>query len=190
MYGDPQVHPQGEDYWGNVNPVGPRGVYDEAKRFAEAMTIAYHRVHGLRVHIARIFNTYGPRMRADDGRAVPNFISQALRGEPLTVFGDGSQTRSFCYISDMVDGIRRLMGSEVYEPVNLGNSQEMSVLELARLIKEVAGADSPIVHRPLPLDDPRVRRPEIGRARELLGWEPRVELREGLRQTVDYFRRS
>lgn len=188
VYGDPKVHPQGEDYWGNVNPVGPRGVYDEAKRFAEAMTIAYHRVHGLKVHAARIFNTYGPRMRADDGRAVPTFIGQALRGEPLTVFGDGSQTRSFCYVSDMVEGVRRLMASDVSEPVNLGNPLEMSVLELAHLIKDVADSSSPIVHKPLPPDDPKVRRPDIAKARELLGWEPRVEMREGLKQAIDYFR--
>ncbi len=188
VYGDPQVHPQREDYWGNVNPVGPRGVYDEAKRFAEAMAIAYHRVHGLRVHIARIFNTYGPRMRADDGRAVPTFIMQALKGEALTVFGDGSQTRSFCYVSDMVEGIRRLGASDTFEPMNLGNPLEMSVLELAHLIKEAAGSGSPIVHKPLPPDDPRVRRPDIGKARELLGWEPSVNVREGLRETIEYFR--
>jgi dTDP-glucose 4,6-dehydratase len=188
VYGDPQVTPQREDYWGHVNPVGPRGVYDEAKRFAEAMTMAYHQTHGLRTRIARIFNTYGPRMRPNDGRAVCTFIGQALRGEPLTVFGDGSQTRSFCYVSDLVDGLLRLLGSEEPYPVNLGNPEEIPILQLAREVLELTGSSSPLVHRPLPEDDPRQRRPDIGRARALLGWAPRVSRREGLEATVGYFR--
>ena len=190
VYVDPLVHPQSEDYWGNVNPVGPRGVYDEAKRFAEAMTMAYHRYHGVDTRIVRIFNTFGPRMRLDDGRAVPNFIQQALRGEPITVFGDGSQTRSLCYISDMVEGIYRLLVSDVTEPVNIGNPHEMTILELAQMIKEITGSQSPIVHCPLPVDDPKVRQPDISRARRLLDWEPKVSVEEGLRRTVEWFRKK
>ncbi|HXG89297.1 MAG TPA: UDP-glucuronic acid decarboxylase family protein [Vicinamibacterales bacterium] len=188
VYGDPLEHPQKETYWGNVNPIGPRGVYDEAKRFAEAMTVAYHRFHGLDTKIVRIFNTYGPRMRIRDGRAVPAFISQALRNEDVTVFGDGSQTRSFCYISDLVDGIIRLMLSAENDPVNIGNPSEMSIAEIAKVIIEMTGSSSRIVYRPLPEDDPKVRKPDITRARTLLGWEPKVALREGLTSTIDYFR--
>jgi dTDP-glucose 4,6-dehydratase len=188
VYGDPLVHPQREDYWGHVNPVGPRGVYDEAKRFAEAMTMAYHRVHGLDTRIVRIFNTFGPRMRLSDGRAIPTFIRQALGGEALTVYGDGSQTRSFCYVSDLVDGIWKLMQAPVNDPVNLGNPREMTLLELAKQILRISGSRSEIVFRPLPTDDPKVRQPDIGRARRLLGWEPRVDLEEGLRRTVDWYR--
>jgi dTDP-glucose 4,6-dehydratase len=190
VYGDPLVHPQREDYWGNVNPVGPRGVYDEAKRFAEAMVMAYHRVHGVETRIARIFNTYGPRMRVEDGRAIPAFFSQALRGEDVTVFGDGSQTRSLCYISDLVDGVYRLMGSAVEDPVNIGNPQELTIRQLAERILALTGSRSRIVPRPLPVDDPRVRQPDITRARERLGWEPRVSLEEGLRTTLAYFRQK
>jgi len=189
VYGDPLIHPQPEEYWGNVNPVGPRGVYDEAKRFAEAMTTAYHRAHGLDTRIARIFNVYGPRMRRRDGRAIPAFITQALSCQPLTVYGDGSQTRSFCFIDDMVEGIWWLMHASVTEPVNLGNPQEMSLLELAKKILVLTGSSSEIVFNPLPVDDPKVRQPDITRARALLGWEPRVELDEGLRQTIEWFRR-
>ena len=188
VYGDPLEHPQTEGYWGNVNPIGPRGVYDEAKRFAEAMTTAYRRCHGIDAKIVRIFNTYGPRMRVRDGRAVPNFIAQALRGEDLTVYGDGTQTRSFCYISDLVDGILKLMRSDTNDPVNLGNPQEMTVAGIAEQILTLTGSRSRIVHQPLPVDDPRVRRPDIGRARELLGWEPRVSLAEGLAATIAWFR--
>jgi len=188
VYGDPLVHPQREDYWGNVNPVGIRGVYDEAKRFAEALTMAYHRIHHVDTRIVRIFNTYGPRMRVDDGRAVPSFITQVLRGEPITVFGDGKQTRSFCYVSDMVEGLYRLMMSDVTEPVNIGNPQEMTVFELAKTILELTGNRSEILFKPLPVDDPRVRQPDITRARTLLGWEPRVSLTEGLQHTIAYFR--
>jgi dTDP-glucose 4,6-dehydratase len=188
VYGDPLVHPQREDYWGNVNPVGIRGVYDEAKRFAEALTMAYHRIHHVDTRIVRIFNTYGPRMRVDDGRAVPSFITQVLRGEPITVFGDGKQTRSFCYVSDMVEGFYRLMMSDVIEPVNIGNPQEMTVFELAKTILELTGNRSEILFKPLPVDDPRVRQPDITRARTLLGWEPRVSLTEGLQHTIAYFR--
>jgi len=188
VYGDPLVHPQREDYWGNVNPVGPRGVYDEAKRFAEAMTTAYHRVHGLDARIVRIFNTYGSRMRLADGRAIPTFIRQALRGEPLTVYGDGSQTRSFTFISDLVDGIWRLMSAPVNDPVNVGNPREMTLMDLAKHVLRLAGSRSEIVFRPLPTDDPKVRQPDIGKARRLLGWEPRVELEEGLRQTIEWYR--
>jgi dTDP-glucose 4,6-dehydratase len=188
VYGDPLEHPQKETYWGNVNPIGPRGVYDEAKRFAEAMTVAYHRYHGLDTKIVRIFNTYGPRMRIRDGRAVPAFISQALRNEDVTVFGDGRQTRSFCYISDLVDGIIRLMLSPTNEPVNIGNPAEMTIEEIATVIIEMTGSKSKIVYKPLPEDDPKVRRPDITRARMLLGWEPKVDLRTGLDQTIDYFR--
>ena len=188
IYGDPLEHPQKEDYWGNVNPIGPRGVYDEAKRFAEAMTTAYHRYHGVDTKIVRIFNTYGPRMRLRDGRAVPNFIAQALRGDDVTVYGRGDQTRSFCYISDLVEGVIALAESDVNEPVNLGNPAEMSILEIARAIVAATGSPSRIVHRPLPVDDPKVRQPDITRARNLLGWEPRVSLEEGLDATIDYFR--
>ena len=188
VYGDPLVHPQREDYWGNVNPVGIRGVYDEAKRFAEALTMAYHRIHHLDTRIVRIFNTYGPRMRVDDGRAVPSFITQVLRGEPLTVFGDGKQTRSFCYVADLVDGMYRLMMSNATVPVNIGNPQEMTILELAQTLLALTGNRSEIIYKPLPVDDPRVRQPDISRARQLLGWEPRTSLTEGLQQTIAYFR--
>ena len=190
VYGDPLEHPQTESYWGNVNPIGPRGVYDEAKRFAEAMTTAYHRYHGLETRIVRIFNTYGPRMRTNDGRAVPNFIGQALRGEDVTVYGRGNQTRSFCYISDLVDGIIRLMHAETADPVNIGNPSELSIEQIARQIIEKTGSSSKIIYEPLPIDDPKVRKPDITRARELLGWEPRVSLDEGLTSTIDYFRRK
>ena len=188
VYGDPLVHPQPESYWGNVNPVGPRGVYDEAKRFAEAMTMAYHRVHGLDIRIVRIFNTYGPRMRLRDGRVVPAFLQQALQGEPLTVFGDGGQTRSFCYVDDLIEGIWRLLGSDLRTPCNLGNPDEMTIREFADAILRVTGSASPIVHQPLPVDDPKVRQPDITLARTRLGWEPRVPLEEGLRRTVEDFR--
>jgi len=188
VYGDPLVHPQKEDYWGNVNPVGPRGVYDEAKRFAEAMTMAYHRFHGVETRIVRIFNTYGERMRVRDGRVVPAFISQALRNEPLTVFGDGSQTRSFCYVSDLVEGIYRLLMSNETMPTNIGNPSEMTVLQFAQEIKRLVGTNAPIDFRPLPEDDPKIRRPDITKARQLLGWEPVVPLEEGLKRTIDYFR--
>jgi dTDP-glucose 4,6-dehydratase len=188
VYGDPLVHPQREDYWGNVNPVGPRGVYDEAKRFAEAITMAYHRSHRVDTRIVRIFNTFGPRMRANDGRAIPAFVTQALEGAPLTVFGDGSQTRSFQYIDDLVAGIHRLMQASVNDPVNIGNPHEMTLLELAKRILRLAGAASEIVFGPLPEDDPKVRQPDITRARTLLGWEPRVDTDEGLRLTIDWFR--
>jgi dTDP-glucose 4,6-dehydratase len=187
-YGDPLVHPQREDYWGNVNPIGPRGVYDEAKRFAEAMTMAYHRSHGVDTKIVRIFNTYGPRMRLRDGRVVPAFIGQALTGQPLTIFGDGSQTRSFCYVSDLIDGIFRLATSGFHEPVNIGNPREMTILQFAEEILKITGSSSAIEHRPLPVDDPRVRQPDIGRAREVLGWEPRVPFEEGIARTIEYFR--
>jgi len=187
-YGDSLVHPQVETYWGNVNPVGPRSCYDESKRFAEALTMAYHRTHGLRTNIARIFNTYGPRMQLDDGRVVPAFLDQALRGVPLTVFGDGAQTRSFCYVSDMVEGLYRLMLSAERYPVNLGNPLELTILEFAERIRELTGSRSEIVHEALPEDDPKQRRPDIAKARRLLGWEPRVGLEEGLRLTVEYFR--
>ena len=187
VYGDPLVHPQREDYWGNVNPIGPRGVYDEAKRFAEAMTMAYHRVHRVDTRIARVFNTFGPKMRLNDGRAIPAFMTQALRGAPLTVFGDGSQTRSFQYITDLIDGVWRLMQAAVNEPVNLGNPQEMTLLELAKRILRLTGARSEIVFRPLPVDDPKVRQPDITRARALLGWEPRVDTDEGLKLTLEWF---
>jgi dTDP-glucose 4,6-dehydratase len=190
VYGDPLVHPQREDYWGNVNPVGPRGVYDEAKRFAEAITMAYHRVHGIETRIARIFNTYGPRMRVEDGRAIPAFLSQALRGEDVTVFGDGSQTRSLCYVSDLVEGIYRLAMSDFPDPVNLGNPEEMSIRSLAERIVALVGSRSRIVERPLPVDDPRVRQPDITRARTHLRWQPTVSLDEGLPRTLEYFRRK
>jgi dTDP-glucose 4,6-dehydratase len=190
VYGDPLVHPQREDYWGNVNPVGPRGVYDEAKRFAEAMTMAYHRTHRVDTRIARIFNTFGPRMRLNDGRAIPALMTQALTGAPLTVFGDGSQTRSFQYISDLVEGVWALMQRGGSGPVNIGNPQEMTLLELAKRIIRLAGSRSEIVFRPLPEDDPKVRQPDIGRARALLGWEPRVDTDEGLTLTLEWFRRK
>jgi len=190
VYGDPLVHPQREDYWGNVNPVGPRGVYDEAKRFAEAMVMAYHRFHGIRTRIVRIFNTYGPRMRVDDGRAIPAFMSQALKGEDVTVFGDGSQTRSLCYVSDLVEGVIRLMMSDETEPVNVGNPAEMTIRALAEKVVALTGSASRIVERPLPVDDPRVRQPDIARAREVLSWEPKVPLDEGLARTLVYFRRK
>ena len=188
VYGDPLEHPQKETYWGNVNPIGPRGVYDEAKRFAEAMTVAYHRYHGVDTKIVRIFNTYGPRMRVRDGRAVPAFISQALRNEDVTVFGDGRQTRSFTYITDLVEGILRLMESNVNDPVNVGNPREMTLEDLARTIIRMTGASSKIVYRPLPEDDPKVRQPDITRAKTLLGWEPKVALEQGLETTIAYFR--
>jgi dTDP-glucose 4,6-dehydratase len=188
VYGDPLEHPQKETYWGNVNPIGPRGVYDEAKRFAEAMTTAYHRYHGLDAKIVRIFNTYGPRMRLRDGRAVPAFMSQALTGDDVTIFGSGRQTRSFCYVSDLVDGIIRLMESNVNDPVNIGNPQEMTIEAIARMIIRLTGSKSTLVYRPLPEDDPKVRQPDITRARTLLGWEPKVGLEEGLTRTLEYFR--
>lgn len=188
VYGDPLIHPQHEEYWGNVNPIGPRGVYDEAKRFAEAMTMAYHRVHGVDTRIVRIFNTYGPRMRLEDGRAIPSFICQALRGEDITVFGDGSQTRSFCYISDLVEGIYRVLMSGESRPVNLGNPQELTILELAQEIIRLTGSQSKIIFHPLPQDDPKRRQPDITRARHLCGWEPKVEFRAGLMATVEYFK--
>ncbi len=188
VYGDPLVHPQPETYWGNVNPIGPRGVYDEAKRFAEAMTMAYHRAHGVDTRIVRIFNTYGERMRPRDGRVVPALIGQALAGEPMTVFGDGSQTRSFCYVSDLIEGIDRLLQSEETEPVNIGNPAELTVIEFARTIQKLTRTSSEIVFKPLPVDDPRVRQPDITRARTKLGWEPKVKLEDGLMRTIEYFR--
>jgi len=188
VYGDPLVHPQPEGYWGNVNPVGPRGVYDEAKRFAEAMTMAYHRYHQVDTRIVRIFNTYGPRMRPNDGRVVSNFIVQALRGEPLTMYGDGSQTRSFCYVDDLIDGIVRLFERGEAAPTNIGNPNEFTVRQLAEIVLKLTGSRSPIVERPLPVDDPKVRQPDITRARGTLGWEPRVSLEDGLRRTIEYFR--
>jgi dTDP-glucose 4,6-dehydratase len=215
VYGDPLVNPQPESYWGNVNAISPRGVYDEAKRFAEAMTMAYHRYHGLDTRIVRVFNTFGPRMRANDGRVVSNFIVQALQGKPLTVFGDGSQTRSFCYVDDLVRGVVALLMAEsdknvaqrtdragflsqpavgqvesVHDPVNIGNPRELTVMEIARLILKLTGSQSAVLHQPLPVDDPRVRRPDIQRARTLLGWEPRVELEDGLQQTIEHFRKT
>jgi dTDP-glucose 4,6-dehydratase len=189
-YGDPLVHPQVETYWGNVNPVGLRSCYDESKRYAEAVTMAYHRVYGLRTNIARIFNTYGPRMSLKDGRVVPAFVDQALSNEPLTIFGDGKQTRSFCYVRDMVDGLYRLMFSDERLPVNLGNPQEMTILEFAERIRRLMGNNLPIVYKPLPEDDPQRRRPDISKARQLLGWEPLVPLEEGLRETVEYFKQQ
>jgi dTDP-glucose 4,6-dehydratase len=188
VYGDPLEHPQKESYWGNVNPVGPRGVYDEAKRFAEAMTMAYHRYHGVDTKIVRIFNTYGPRMRLNDGRAVPAFMSQALRGEDVTIFGSGKQTRSFCYVSDLVEGIVRLMESKENDPVNIGNPHEMTIEDIARTIIRMTGSKSQIVYRPLPEDDPKVRQPDITRARTILRWEPKVSLEQGLTKTLEYFR--
>ena len=188
VYGDPLVHPQPESYWGNVNPIGPRGVYDEAKRAAEAFTMAYHRAHGLKTRIARIFNTLGPRMRLTDGRAAPNFIRQALNNEPLTVYGDGSQTRSLCYVDDLIEGVMRLLKTDYVEPVNIGNPQEVTVLRLAELIRDLCDSRSEIVFRPLPVDDPKQRRPDITRARKVLGWEPKITLEEGLKKTIASFR--
>ncbi len=188
VYGDPQVHPQPETYWGNVNPIGPRGVYDEAKRFAEAMTMAYQRANGVDTRIVRIFNTFGERMRPRDGRVVPALIGQALAGEPMTVFGDGSQTRSFCYVSDLIDGIHRLLLSGEKEPVNIGNPAELSVLDFAKRIQRLTGTKAPIVFKPLPVDDPKVRQPDITKAKARLGWEPKVPLEEGLKRTIEYFR--
>jgi len=187
-YGDPLEHPQSESYWGNVNPIGPRGVYDEAKRFAEAMTMAYHRYHKVDTHIVRIFNTYGPRMRLKDGRVVPAFVGQALRGESLTVFGEGQQTRSFCYCSDLIDGIYRLSQCDFHEPVNIGNPHEFTILDFAKLIIKLTGSKSKIIHEPLPVDDPKQRRPNISRAKELLGWEPKIKLEDGLRKAIEYFK--
>jgi dTDP-glucose 4,6-dehydratase len=189
-YGDPLEHPQSEDYWGHVNPIGPRGVYDEAKRFAEAMTMAYHRFHRMDTKIVRIFNTYGPRMRLQDGRVVPAFISQALNNEPLTVFGDGSQTRSFCYVSDLIDGIFRLALSDFHEPVNIGNPAEMTILDFAQKIRALTGSSAEIVFKPLPVDDPRVRQPDITRAKRLLGWQPKVDFESGVRETIGYFKQK
>jgi dTDP-glucose 4,6-dehydratase len=189
-YGDPQISPQPETYWGHVNPIGPRGVYDEAKRFAEAMTMAYHRAHGVDTHIVRIFNTYGPRMRLNDGRALPNFVYQALTGKPISVYGDGKQTRSFCYVSDLIAGIYKLMTSYEHEPVNVGNPEEITILEFAEKIRALTGAQVPIRFEPLPADDPKQRCPDISKAKRLLNWEPKVKLDEGLRLTLDYFRRQ
>jgi dTDP-glucose 4,6-dehydratase len=189
-YGDPLVHPQKEDYWGNVNPIGPRGVYDEAKRFAEAMTMAYHRYHKVDTKIVRIFNTYGPRMRLRDGRVVPAFIGQALAGKPLTVFGDGSQTRSFCYVSDLINGIFKLAMSDYHEPVNIGNPREMTIKQFAEEIIRITGARSTIEHKPLPADDPKVRQPDIARAKKILGWQPKVQFEEGIKKTIEYFRNA
>jgi dTDP-glucose 4,6-dehydratase len=189
VYGDPLVHPQTEEYWGNVNPVGPRGVYDEAKRFAEALTMAYHRYHRVDTHIVRIFNTFGPRMRINDGRALPTFVSQALTNKPITIFGDGSQTRSFCYVSDLIDGIYRLAASDIHTPINVGNpAEEMTMLQLAQKIIELTGSKSEIVYKPLPEDDPKIRRPDILKAREYLRWEPKVSLEEGLKKTIEWFK--
>jgi dTDP-glucose 4,6-dehydratase len=190
VYGDPLVHPQREDYWGNVNPIGPRGVYDEAKRFGEALTMAYHRSHGLDTKIVRIFNTYGPRMRAHDGRVVPAFITQALAGKPLTVFGDGEQTRSFCFVSDLIEGIYRLLLSDLNEPCNIGNPAEMTIRRFAEVVARLAGAESDVVFEPLPTDDPKVRQPDIALAREKLGWEPKVSLEDGIGRTIEYFREA
>lgn len=190
VYGDPEVHPQEESYWGNVNPIGPRGVYDEAKRFAEAMTMAYHRYHNLETRIVRIFNTYGPRMRLDDGRALPAFVSQALRGEDITVFGDGSQTRSFCFVSDLVNGIYKLLMSGETDPVNIGNPSEITIKEFAEEVIKLTGTESKLVYKPLPADDPKVRQPNISKAKEILGWQPVVERGEGLKITLEYFKKA
>ena len=187
-YGDPEVSPQPETYWGRVNPIGPRGVYDESKRFAEALTMAYHRYHGVDTRIVRIFNTYGPRMRLNDGRALPNFLYQALTGEPITVYGDGKQTRSFCYVSDLLDGIYRLLESDEHDPVNIGNPHEITILEFAERVRTLVGSKEPIVFRPLPQDDPKQRCPDITKARRILKWEPKVNLEDGLKRTYDYFR--
>ena len=189
VYGDPQIHPQPESYWGNVNPVGPRGVYDEAKRFAEALTMAYHRYHDVDTRIVRIFNTYGPRMRPEDGRAIPTFIPQALRGEPITVFGDGEQTRSFCYVADLIEGIYRLLMSDIIEPMNIGNPDEQSIMDLTKIILRLSNSKSKIVHRPLPIDDPKIRQPSIESAIKMLNWRPEVKLEEGLQITIDWFRK-
>lgn len=189
VYGDPERHPQSEDYWGNVNPIGLRGVYDEAKRFAEAMVMAYHRCHAINTHIIRIFNTYGNRMRLDDGRVLPNFMGQALRGDPMTVYGDGSQTRSFCHVDDLVEGIARLITTDFHEPVNLGNPNEITILEFAQEILKLSGSKSIIEFKPLPQDDPKIRKPDITRARNLLGWEPKIGRTEGLRRTLDHFQK-
>lgn len=188
VYGDPLVHPQPETYWGNVNPIGIRGVYDEGKRFSEAITMAYHRIHGLDTRIIRIFNTYGPRMRLADGRVVPNFVGQALRGEPLTVYGDGNQTRSFCYVTDLVDGMVRLLLSHEIDPVNVGNPSELCIRDFAEAINRLTGNQAGIIYKPLPVDDPRIRQPDIARAQTILGWQPQVPLEEGLRRAIDYFR--
>jgi dTDP-glucose 4,6-dehydratase len=188
-YGDPNITPQPETYWGNVNPVGPRGVYDEAKRFSEALVMAYHRYHGVDTHIIRIFNTYGPRMRLNDGRALPNFVHQALSGQPITVYGDGKQTRSFCYVSDLIEGIYRLMNSDEHEPTNIGNPQEITILEFAERIRALLGPSVPIVFNPLPQDDPKQRCPDISKAKRILGWQPKVNLEEGLALTLDYFKK-
>ena len=190
VYGDPQVHPQTEDYWGHVNPVGERSMYDESKRFAEAMTMAYHREHGVNTHIIRIFNTYGERMRLDDGRVLPNFVGQALRGDPLTIYGEGQQTRSFCYVSDLVDGMYRLLHSDYHQPVNVGNPVEITIMEFAREILRLTGSKSEIVYRPLPSDDPKQRKPDITLARKLLGWDPKVGREEGLRRTIEHFKKK
>ncbi|MEE9168997.1 MAG: UDP-glucuronic acid decarboxylase family protein [bacterium] len=187
VYGDPLIHPQREDYWGNVNPIGPRGVYDEAKRFAEALTMAYHRYHGVDTKIVRIFNTFGPRMRIGDGRAIPAFIPQSLANEPLTVFGDGNQTRSFCYVDDLIEGIYRLLMSDQNDPVNIGNPHEMTILEMGQLIIQLTGSSSKIIHDPLPVDDPKVRQPDISLAKEILGWEPKFSVEEGLKRTIKWF---
>jgi len=189
VYGDPLVHPQPETYWGNVDPVSPRGVYDEAKRFAEALTMAYHRFHGVDTRIVRIFNTYGPRMRPEDGRAIPAFVPQALRGDPITVFGDGSQTRSFCYVADLIEGIHRLLASGINDPVNIGNPDERTIMDLVRLLLELTGSRSSVEYRPLPVNDPKIRQPDITKARTELGWEPRVGLEEGLKITIEWFRK-
>lgn len=188
VYGDPQIHPQREDYWGHVNPIGPRGVYDEAKRFAEAITMAYYRYHSVDTRIVRIFNTYGPRMRMNDGRALPTFMCQALRGEDITVFGNGSQTRSFCYISDLVDGIYRSLTSHEHEPINIGNPEEMTVLQLAQEIISITSSSSKIVYKPLPIDDPKIRQPDISKAKNVLDWEPKISRKEGLQKTLEYFK--
>lgn len=190
VYGDPEQHPQREDYWGHVNPIGIRGCYDEAKRFSEAIVMAYHRAHGVNTHIVRIFNTYGERMRLDDGRVLPNFMGQALRGEPVTVYGNGSQTRSFCYVSDLVEGIYKLLFTEFHEPVNLGNPSEVSILEFAREILAMSGSKSSLVFKPLPQDDPKVRQPDITRARQLLSWEPKIDRHAGLKRTLEYFQKQ
>jgi dTDP-glucose 4,6-dehydratase len=190
VYGDPEEHPQRESYWGHVNPIGVRGCYDEAKRFTEAITMAYHRAHHIDTHIVRIFNTYGSRMRLDDGRVLPNFVGQALRGEPLTIYGDGSQTRSFCYVDDLVEGITRLLFTDFHEPVNLGNPSEITILEFAKEILALSGSKSEIVYRPLPQDDPKLRKPDITRAKQLLGWEPKIDRHEGLKRTLAYFQKK
>jgi dTDP-glucose 4,6-dehydratase len=190
VYGDPLVHPQKEDYWGNVNPIGVRGCYDEAKRFSEAIVMAYHRAHNVNTHIVRIFNTYGERMRLDDGRVLPNFMGQALRGEPLTIYGDGLQTRSFCYVSDLVEGIFRLLFADFHEPVNLGNPAEITILQFAEEIRQLAGSNVPVIFKPLPQDDPKLRQPDITRARKLLGWDPKVGRSEGLKRTMEYFKKK